>query len=163
MLRGERGERVVDGGDVVGTVTFSDGSWSETVDLEDASATVTAPAGVGSVTASYDGYTDGLVSPSTSSAVSLALEVTAAATTRCVAGKVVETITVTNADDIAATLTLTGAYGSKTLTVAPGKSVPTAFSTRVAEVASHDVSVAAQAADGRSHTFTVTVAARSCG
>ncbi|MDR7187344.1 hypothetical protein J2Y46_000160 [Microbacterium sp. BE35] len=151
-----------DGGDVVGTVTFSGGSWSKTVDLEDASASVTAPAGVGSVTAHYDGYADGLVKTSTSAAVSIALDITATGTTRCVAGKVTEVLTVTNRDDVAATIVIAGAYGSKTVTVAAGKSASATFTTRLASIAADTVSITAQSADGRSHASTVTVAAAGC-
>lgn len=151
-----------DGGDVVGTVTFSGGSWSKTVDLEDASASVTAPAGVGSVTAHYDGYADGLVATSSSSAVSIALDITATGTTRCVAGKVTEVVTVTNRDDVAATVVIAGAYGSKTVAVAAGKSASATFTTRLASIAADTVSISAQSADGRSHASTVTVAAAGC-
>ncbi|MFH8248745.1 immunoglobulin-like domain-containing protein [Microbacterium sp. B2969] len=151
-----------DGGQVVGTVTFSGGAWSKTVTLSDATATVEVPAGVTGVTAHYDGYTDGLVSASTSSAVSLALDITASATTRCVTGKVTEVITVTNADDATATVTITGAYGSKTVSLAAGKSTSATFTTRLASIAADPVSITAQSADGRSHSSTVTVAAASC-
>lgn len=151
-----------DGGEVAGTVTFSGGSWSETVALSDGVATVDVPAGVSSVTAAYDGYSDGLVTASTSSAVSFGLDVSSAATTRCVAGKVTEIVTVTNDDDVAATVTISGAYGSKTVTVAAGKSVSAAFTTRLASIADDTVSIAAQSADGRTHASTVTVAATGC-
>nr|BFF10162.1 hypothetical protein GCM10025699_14650 [Microbacterium flavescens] len=151
-----------DGGEVAGTVTFSGGSWSETVDLEARSASVTVPAGVGSVTAHYDGYADGAVSPSTSSAISFGLELTASATTRCISGKVTEVVSVTNADDAAATVRIAGAYGSKTVTVAAGKTVSASFTTRVASIAAHAVSITGEAADGRTHTSTVTVAAATC-
>ncbi|MGA7147862.1 MAG: immunoglobulin-like domain-containing protein, partial [Microbacterium sp.] len=151
-----------DGGDVVGTVTFTGGAWSQTVDLEDGSASVTVPAGVGSVTAHYDGYHDALVSPSTSAAVSFGLELSAAAATRCVAGKVVETVSVTNGDEVAASVTISGAYGTKTVTIAPGKTVTAAFTTRAASIASHAVSISATAADGRTHASSVTVPAADC-
>ncbi|WP_449279301.1 immunoglobulin-like domain-containing protein [Leucobacter sp. GX0328] len=70
-----------DGGDVAGTVTFTaagagaalaaDGAWSETVALTGGAASVEAPAGITEVVASYDGYRDGLVAPSTADAVQL--------------------------------------------------------------------------------------------
>ncbi|MDY0908626.1 immunoglobulin-like domain-containing protein [Microbacterium sp. CFBP9034] len=151
-----------DGGDVVGTVTFSGGAWSETVDLEDGSASVTVPAGAGSVTAHYDGYTDGLVSPSTSAAVSFALELSASATTRCVAGKVTEVVSVTNADAVAATVTIAGTYGSKTVAVAPGKTVSATFATRATSVSAHTVAITGQSADGRSHSSSAAIAAATC-
>ncbi|WP_127473156.1 immunoglobulin-like domain-containing protein [Microbacterium sulfonylureivorans] len=151
-----------DDGDVVGTVTFSGGSWTETVDLEERSASVTVPAGVGAVTAHYDGYADGLVSPSTSSAVTFGLELTAAATTRCVAGKITEVVSVTNADDVSATVTVADAYGTKTVTIAAGKTASVTFSTRAIAVAAHTVSITGQSTDGRSHTSTVSLAAATC-
>lgn len=151
-----------DGGEVAGTVTFSGGAWSETVDLEDGSASVTVPAGIGSVTAHYDGYGDGLVSPSTSGTVSFGLEITAVATTRCVAGKITEVVSVTNADDAPATVTIEGAYGSKTVAVAAGKTVSATFATRAIAVAEHEVSITGQSTDGRSHASIVTIAAAAC-
>lgn len=151
-----------DEGDVVGTVTFSGGDWSETVDLEDAAASVDVPAGIASVTAHYDGYVDALVSPSASEAVSFGLELTATATTRCVAGKVVEVVTVTNGDDVAATVTIAGAYGSKTVSIAAGKSASASFTTRAVTIAADAVSITGQSSDGRSHSSTVTVTATIC-
>ena len=55
-----------DKGTVAGSVTFSAGDWSETAKLgQDGKASVTVPAEVsGTVTAAYDGYTDGLVNAS---------------------------------------------------------------------------------------------------
>src|SRR5690625_3341054 len=54
-----------DEGDVVGTVTFSSGDWEETVSLEDQVAQVSVPESVsGTVVATYNGYDDGIVEPS---------------------------------------------------------------------------------------------------
>lgn len=152
-----------DSGEVAGTVTFAGGSWSQTVDLVDGVAEVEVPAGVGSVTATYDGYSDGLVRTSASAAVSFGLDVTAVATTRCVAGKVVDVVSVTNGDDVSATVTLSSTYGSKTLTVAAGKTVSSTFTTRLAVVPAHSVALTAASVDGRTHALTVPVAAASCG
>ena len=152
-----------DRGDVVGTVTFSGSGWSKTVDLDGQSAAVEVPAGVGSVTARYDGYRDGLVSPSTSSAVSFALDVTATTTTRCAAGKVVEVVSVGNRDDVAASITVTGAYGTKTVSVAAGRTASVSFTTRVASISSDTVSISATGSDGRTHASTLVVAAAACG
>jgi hypothetical protein len=151
-----------DGGDVAGTVTFSGGAWSETVDLQDGAASVDVPAGVSAVTAHYDGYADGLVSPSTSAAVEFGLELTAAGTTRCVAGKITEIVTVTNADDVTASVTIAGRYGSKTVTIAAGKSASASFSTRAIAIAADQVAITATSTDGRTHSSTVVVAAASC-
>ncbi len=150
-----RRSTAADGGDVAGTVTFSGGDWSETVDLVDGAATASVPPGVTSVTARYDGYRDALVSPSTSSAVTLAgLELDSSATTRCVAGKVSEVVSVKNVDDVAATVTISGAYGSKSFSLAPGKTVSTVFATRAASIAGDTVTVTGTSADGQSHSST---------
>jgi hypothetical protein len=152
-----------DGGDVAGTVTFTGGDWTQTVTVDGGTATATAPAGVTEVTAHYDGYTDGRVSPSASSAVPVAvLDLTVTATTRCVAGKVSEVVTVKNDDDVTASVAITGAHGSKTVSIAAGKTVSTAFSTRLAVFAGDTVSIAGQSADGQSHSSQVTVPAAAC-
>jgi DUF1680 family protein len=63
------------------------------------------------------------------------LEVVLTAATRCVAGKVVLTATLTNASGVPVDATVTTPYGSKSLTgVAPGKSVSQAFTTRLTDV-----------------------------
>lgn len=151
-----------DGGDVVGTVTFSGGAWSETVELQDGSASVEVPAGVSSVTAAYDGYRDGLVSTSASAAIAFGLELTATGSTRCVSGKVTEIVSVTNTDDVAATVTIAGRYGSKTVTIAAGKTASASFTTRAIAITADEVAVTATAADGRTHSSTVVVPAASC-
>src|SRR5690625_4668045 len=54
-----------DEGDVVGTVTFTSGDWEETVSLEDQVAKVSVPDSVsGTVVATYNGYDDEIVEPS---------------------------------------------------------------------------------------------------
>lgn len=152
-----------DGGDVAGTVTFTGGSWTQTVAISEGAASVQVPAGVGSVTAAYDGYADGLVQTSASSAVSFGLELSATIAARCVVGKVTQAVTVHNADDVAAKVTLAGPYGSKTITVAAGKSVAVAFSTRLASIPAGAVTGSGSATDGRTSTFGVSLAAFSCG
>lgn len=151
-----------DGGEVVGTVTFSGGDWTQTVEIDDRTAAVTVPAGVDSVVAHYDGYSDGLVSPSASPAASLELDLTATATIRCVAGKVVEVVSVANADDVLATVTIAGRYGTRTVAVAAGKTVSATFTTRAAAIAADEVTITGQSADGRSHASSVTVSAATC-
>lgn len=123
-----------DRGDVAGTVTFTGEGWTQTVKLAQGAASVEVPATVRSVTARYDGYTDGRVSTSTSQSVTFGLDVSAAVANRCVAGKVTQIATVTNGDTVAADVTIAGAFGSKTVTVAAGKTVSTTFSTRATTV-----------------------------
>ncbi|WP_236967339.1 immunoglobulin-like domain-containing protein [Microbacterium aurantiacum] len=152
-----------DEGDVVGTVTFAGGEWSETVALVDGTATATAPAGVTAVTATYDGYRDGLVATSVSDEVDIAgLAVTATAITRCLAGKVLESVTIANDADAAATVVIQSRYGSKTFVLAPGKKATHTFTTRTAAYTAGVIEVSASTADGRSVQTEVSLAARSC-
>lgn len=152
-----------DGGDVAGTVTFTGGSWTQTVALVGGKASATVPAGVSSVTAGYNGYADGLVSPSSSGSVAImSLELTATATTRCVAGKVTETVTVKNNDDVAASVVISTPYGNKTVTLAAGKSTSAAFTTRAASTPAHQVTVTGESAGGRTYSSQLAVAAANC-
>ncbi len=69
-------------------------------------------------------------------------EVTATVASRCVAGKVVQVLTVTNADDVPVTVTAMGAYGAKTFAaLAPGKSASASFTTRLAAVPAGTIGV----------------------
>ncbi|MFZ8755871.1 immunoglobulin-like domain-containing protein [Microbacterium sp. HMH0099] len=153
-----------DRGDVAGTVTFSGDGWTQTVALSQRSASVEVPATVRSVTARYNGYTDNRVTASTSEARSFGLDVSAVVTNRCVAGKVSQVVTVTNADDVAADVTLTGAYGSKKITVAAGKTASTTFASRAASVPAGTMTVGTAVAGTSSDasSFTVAVPAASC-
>lgn len=77
------------------------------------------------------------------------LHVTAVAGTRCVAGKVIQTLTVTNAEGTPVTITATGAYGTKAFgSVAAGKSATATFTTRLATVPASPVTVKATATIG---------------
>jgi hypothetical protein len=152
-----------DGGQVAGTVTFASGDWSATATLNDLGAVVQVPASVDpdTIVASYDGYDDGLVAPVATQPPALAL--TATATTRCVAGKVVDVVTVTNADTIAAQTTVALADGTRAVTVEPGQSASTTFMTRAAESTAQLVTLTAEAADGRTGAVEVTTSSASCG
>ncbi|WP_194410560.1 immunoglobulin-like domain-containing protein [Microbacterium cremeum] len=151
-----------DEGEVAGTVTFSGGQWSATVDLDGGTATVDVPDGVSSVTAHYDGYGDDLVAVSTSETVSLGLDLAATAITRCVAGKVTEVVSVSNRDDVTASVTVEGRYGSKTVSLAAGKTVSVSFTTRATAIVAGTVTVTATAGDGRTHSSTTIVPAATC-
>jgi hypothetical protein len=155
--------KAADDGDVAGTVTFSGGDWSQTVKLDERSASVTVPAGVNRVVANYDGYSDGLVEPSVSTAVNIAgHDIVVTPGVRCLSGKVIETVTVRNADDVRATVTVTGTYGTKTVSLAAGASSSFSFTTRVASTPAHTLSIDARGADGSVHVAQVPVAAASC-
>lgn len=153
-----------DKGDVVGSVTFTGGSWTSTVPLSGGSASVSVPADVTGVTASYTGYADKLVRTSVSAVVPLdTLELVPAVATRCVAGKIVLTATVKNTDTAAADVTITSAYGSKSVTaVAPGSSASAAFTTRLASMPAGTVTVTGSATGQPAFTATVPVAAARC-
>lgn len=91
-----------------------------------------------------------------------ALDVSAVTTTRCVAGKVVLVVSVTNGHDAAVGIDATTPFGAKQLSVQPGKTTSMAFSTRQASLAAGDVAVSAD--DGSlSSEFTVSYGAASCG
>ncbi|WP_285135811.1 immunoglobulin-like domain-containing protein [Microbacterium sp. lyk4-40-TSB-66] len=88
--------------------------------------------------------------------------VSATASTRCVAGKVVITTRATNDSGAAADITVSTAWGGRTHTaVAPGASVSTATTVRAASVAAGSVEVTATGASG-SRTVTAAYSAVSC-
>ncbi|PPH39043.1 1,4-beta-xylanase [Rathayibacter sp. AY1E3] len=95
------------------------------------------------------------------------LDVTAAAATRCIAGKVVVTVRATNADDVPVVLRMESASGTKTVAaLAPGATTSHAFTTRAASVPAAEVVVTATATlDGEPVTTTVRAPhpAASCG
>ncbi|WP_345800342.1 family 43 glycosylhydrolase [Microbacterium sp. AZCO] len=77
------------------------------------------------------------------------LAYTVTTTARCVTGKVVQNVTITNAEDVALALDTTTVYGTKsTSSLAPGKSVSYAFTTRLGTMPSGSVKVDAHAAVG---------------
>ncbi|HEX5857341.1 MAG TPA: family 43 glycosylhydrolase [Microbacterium sp.] len=96
-----------------------------------------------------------------------ALDVTAAVAARCVAGKVVQTVTLTNREGFPVAVSTTSPYGSKTIaSLGAGKSVSAAFTTRAVSVEGGVVSVTATATVGGapvSATQQVSYSAASCG
>jgi len=94
------------------------------------------------------------------------VDISAAATVRCVAGKPYLAVTTTNDDDASVSLAITTPYGSKSVaSLASGKSVSHSFGTRVEAIAAGAVTVTATSlADGHSVTgqSTATYAATSC-
>ncbi|WP_082461949.1 glycoside hydrolase N-terminal domain-containing protein [Agromyces sp. Leaf222] len=70
------------------------------------------------------------------------LEVTATAAARCVAGKVVSTVTVTNEDDVPIDVSVETAFGTRSFTaVAPGKNAFHGFTTRAASIAAGEATI----------------------
>ncbi|NQX13778.1 family 43 glycosylhydrolase [Microbacteriaceae bacterium VKM Ac-2855] len=93
-------------------------------------------------------------------AVAPALEITATASARCVAGKAVLTVTAVNGNTVPVAMTITSAYGSKAFAaVAPGKNASAAFTTRLASMPAGSASVTATATvNGAPVTATVPAA-----
>ncbi|MET2010676.1 family 43 glycosylhydrolase [Microbacterium chocolatum] len=75
-----------------------------------------------------------------------ALDVTGVLSTRCLAGTVLQVVTVSNGEEVPAAVTIRGSYGSKTVAaLAPGKKASFAFTTRQAAVPAAVVTLAASA------------------
>ncbi|HYI32975.1 MAG TPA: family 43 glycosylhydrolase [Glaciibacter sp.] len=93
------------------------------------------------------------------------LQLQSTASTRCVAGKAVVTVTVKNEDDLPADVTVTTAYGTKTFTgLGGGKTVSAAFTTRQAVIAGASATSAGAGADDAARTASVssTFAGTTC-
>ena len=82
--------------------------------------------------------------------------------TRCVAGKVVLTAVLANGGDSSADVSVSTPYGAKSATIAAGKTVSYAFTTRLASIDAGQVSVAVVDGD-TSGTVTAQYAVRTCG
>ncbi len=90
-------------------------------------------------------------------------EVSVTADTRCVVGRVVQTVRVTNESDVPTTAVITSAHGSKTVTVGADRSTAATFTTRLGSVPAGEVSVSATAEDlPGTTTVTAPYAARAC-
>ncbi|KQZ85107.1 hypothetical protein ASD56_01695 [Microbacterium sp. Root166] len=92
-----------------------------------------------------------------------ALDVTAVVTARCVAGKVVQVLTVTNGESVPVSATAAGSYGTKTFaTVGAGKSASASFTTRLGAILPGTISVTATAG-GETVTIPAGYPAVACG
>lgn len=87
--------------------------------------------------------------------------VSAAATSRCVAGKVVQVVSVTNSGPDAVSAQVASPYGKKTLQIPAGKATSVAFSTRMDTVSAHSVAVDASV-DGATAVLSVDASAVTC-
>ncbi|MEE6295385.1 LamG-like jellyroll fold domain-containing protein [Georgenia wangjunii] len=95
------------------------------------------------------------------------LDVTASVATRCVVGKTVQVVTLTNGEDVPVAVGATSPFGARqTAALAPGRSASYAFTTRQVGIAGGSVEVSAEATvDGgvvRDSTA-LTYGASSCG
>ena len=94
------------------------------------------------------------------------LDVSAVVAARCVAGKVVQTVSVTNGETFPVAVKTTSPYGAKTVSVAAGKTVSQAFTTRLPSVEAGAVGVDASATVGGepvAYDQDIAFAATSCG
>lgn len=94
------------------------------------------------------------------------LDLSATADTRCVVGRVVQTVRVTNDDDVPVSLTITSPYGKRETSLAPGRGVSYAFTTRQAGIAAGTVEISGEATrDGDlvADSLTAEYDARTCG
>ncbi|MHC2999623.1 family 43 glycosylhydrolase [Microbacterium sp. HJ5] len=95
------------------------------------------------------------------------LEVEASVAARCVSGKVVQVVTVANGESVPVSVTVTGAYGTKTFaSIAAGKSSSASFTTRAPGIAAGTITLTSSATvDGSPVTDTaeVSTAPASCG
>ena len=87
------------------------------------------------------------------------LDVTAVVAARCVVGKVVQTLTVTNAEDVPVAVTAAGSYGTRTFaSLGAGKTASASFTTRLAAIPAGTITLTATAAVA-GETVTVETAA----
>ncbi|MEE6274308.1 alpha-L-arabinofuranosidase C-terminal domain-containing protein [Georgenia sp. MJ206] len=84
------------------------------------------------------------------------------ADTRCVVGRVVQTVRVTNDSGAPVEATVTSVYGSRSVTTGADRATSLTFSTRAGSVPAGEVIVTATA-DGATTTVTAPHAARTCG
>lgn len=154
-------------GTVLGTipVTGAIGEWTELT------GELTGATGTHDVFFTYTGGSGDLFELDTWSfaqaTAAPSLDVSAEAASRCVAGKSVLTVKVTNGDDVAVAATLATPYGSKSVAaVAAGKSSSQVFTTRLAAAPAGVVEVTATATVDGQPVSTVVEAeypAHSCG
>ena len=169
-----------DGGAVAGSIAFTVGDLTIDAPITEENGAYVAEAVIPEsdaagdavqLSASFAGFD--VLAGSAASAVDVvlgdppALEVEASVTSRCVAGKVVQVVTVANGDDVPVSATVAGAYGSKTFaSIAPGKSSSASFTTRLVSIPTGAITLtASSSADGGTVTFTTDAAypAANCG
>ncbi|MGQ3254632.1 MAG: family 43 glycosylhydrolase [Microbacterium aurantiacum] len=154
-------------GTVLGTipVTGEVGQWTEL------SAELTGATGTQDVFFTFAGPTGDLFELDTWSFTAAdaapSLDVTAAVTTRCLAGKVVTSVSVANQDEVPVRATIVTDFGTKTYaSIEPGKTASTAFNTRSTSVVAGSATVTATAVvDGETVEVELDASygARSCG
>ncbi|MEV8271792.1 immunoglobulin-like domain-containing protein [Microbacterium sp. NPDC077184] len=132
-----------------GIVRFQVGEWSETAYLEDGTASVDLPAdlaeGEQQISAAFLGHDILLASDVTAEfTVAPVVAVSVALSTRCLAGKALLSVTVTNDEDHPVAVEIDTAYGDKTIArLEGGRASSYAFSTRHAGLPAGEVTVTA--------------------
>ena len=154
-------------GQILGTipVTGEAGQWTEL------SADLAGATGTQDVYFTFNGPTGDLFEIDTyaftEAEAAPSLDVAAAASVRCIAGKAYVAVQVTNNDDTAAAVEVSSTYGTKSFaSVAVGKVASHVFTTRQVDLAAGEVAVTATATvDGQQVKSQVSAAypARSCG
>lgn len=143
-----------DGFETGGQVRFSVGDWSETVYLDEGTATATIPAGLSqgeqTVKAEYLGFDILLASEATAAFEVLpALEATVTVADRCVGGKVLLTVTVSNDEADKVELRIDTPFGAKPVgALAAGKAHSSVFATRTATLPAGSLTVTVAAVQG---------------
>ena len=91
-------------------------------------------------------------------------EISATVSPRCVAGRVMLTVSVRNESERPVSATVSSAYGEKAIaSIAPGRAASVAVTTRSAEIAAGAVTVTATDGQGATTEKTVAYAGASCG
>ena len=86
--------------------------------------------------------------------------ITATADTRCVVGRVVETVRVASTAEVDTQVVITGSFGTRTLTVPAERATSVTFSSRLASVPAGEITVTSGDA---ATAVTASYAARTCG
>lgn len=143
-----------DGFETGGQVRFTVGDWSETVYLEDGTASATIPAGLErgtqTVTAEFLGFDILLASEAAASFdVLAAVNASATVTGRCAGKQAMLAVEVVNTDERDIQVRIETPFGTKEVaTLAPGERVSPSFATHVESVPAGSAAVTVSADDG---------------
>lgn len=138
-------------------LTMADGS-SRTVDVVWEAVDPAQYAAPGTFTVTGTAQDDSRMPVEATVTVEAAAAVDVEADTRCVVGRVVETVRVTNGSAEPVEVTVTSEHGTRTTTIGPERTFSLTFSTRLATVPAGEVTVSAAGA-----TVTAPYAPRTCG
>lgn len=142
-------------------LTKADGS-QQSVDVAWDAVPPAAYASAGTFTVAGVAQDDSRMPVEATVTVTPTVSVQIATASRCLAGKAVLSVSVSNTGQDAATAAIATAYGSKSLTVGAGKAASTTFTTRLGAMPSGSATVSVTQA-GANATLTSPYAALSCG